>query len=131
MRRILTSLLLVCLLTGCGALARGGAIVLPDAEKISKVTVNWGGRTASSGDKTYIKLLLDVMKTAKNTGSASVQDAPAGAAWLARIDFAYKSSGTSTVFLYPKAGRLYLEQPYEGIYEADGALAALVWEVGK
>lgn len=131
MKKVVAVLFLVCLLTGCGALARGGAIVLPDAGEISRVTVTWGSRTASSGDRTYIKLLLDVMKMAKNTGSASVQDVPTGAAWLARIDFAYGASGSSTVFLYPKGGKLYLEQPYEGIYEADGALAALVWEVGE
>ena len=128
MKKVLAVLLPVLLLAGCGRLANGGALVLPDPEDVSGVTVSWENRAVSNEDRDYIVRLLDAMKTAKNTGDASVQDVPEGGAWLARLDFVHRRAGTSTVFLYPKGGKLLLEQPYQGIYEADGALADLVRE---
>lgn len=129
--RVLSVLLAVGLLVGCGGVRRD--IALPEAEEVSRVTVTWEIGAVSSGDGAYIARLLEAMGGARNTGQASIHDAPIpdANAWLARIDFAFKGGGESRVFLYPRRGRLYLEQPYQGIYEADGALAELVREVGE
>ena len=60
-----------------------------------------------------------------NTGRASVQDVPDKGDGLVRIEFCFKHGGSSVLFLYQEGGRLFLEQPYQGIYEMDGSLG--VW----
>ena len=71
MKKVLAVLLPVLLLAGCGRLANGGALVLPDPEDVSGVTVSWENRAVSNEDRDYIVRLLDAMKTAKNTGDRS------------------------------------------------------------
>lgn len=39
-----------------------------------------------------------------------------------RIGFRFREGGTGAVFLYREGEGLFLEQPYRGIYEMDGAL---------
>ncbi len=118
---------IVCFLSACGPSSESGDILLPNASDISKVTLINGDVTSSSTDPAYIEKLLRAMANAKDTGLESVQDRPSGDTAL-QIDFTI-SSGQCTIFMYFNGGKLFLEQPYEGIYTVDKSLADIVYEM--
>lgn len=113
-------------LTACGALA-SGELVLPAAEDLEKAAVTAGGLDWTAADAGAIAGLVETLKQSVvwNTGRASVQDVPDKGDGLVRIEFCFKHGGSSVLFLYQEGGRLFLEQPYQGIYEMDGSLG--VW----
>ena len=124
MTAIAWAVVMFLVLTACGFMA-AEALVLPSPEDLKEVTVTASELelTAHSGD--WIAQLLEALEQGvrEKTGRASVADTPAGkGAGLMRLDFGFKNGGTSTLFLYREDGRLFLEQPYQGIYEMDASL---------
>lgn len=109
-------------LTACGALSCG-ELVLPDPEDLERAAVTGGGMNWTATDAGAIAGLVEALEQAAgNTRRASVQDVPSGGTGLVRIDFYFKGGGASAAFLYWEDGVLLFEQPYQGIYEMDGAL---------
>ena len=121
--RLAGAIAALLLLTSCGVLS-AGKLVLPAAEDLESVTITVDqlDLTVTGGDS--IARLLDLLRRSvkENTGRPSVQDIPAERAGLARIDFGFRAGGAGTVFLYREGTRLFLEQPYQGIYEMDSEL---------
>ena len=107
--RLAGAIAALLLLTSCGVLS-AGKLVLPAAEDLESVTI------------TVDQLDLTSWSVKENTGRPSVRDVPSERAGLARIDFGFRAGGTGTVFLYREGARLFLEQPYQGIYEMDSDL---------
>ena len=105
MKRAVISLLL-CLLTGCRALA--APIVLPDPEEIVRVAVTDGEREASHEGNTYAAALIQAMERAHPTRQASIHDAPAVPGAI-QVDFVFKGGGSSRVFVYNEHGQIWLE----------------------
>lgn len=114
-------------LTACGALAEG-KIVLPEAEDLERVTITASELDLVSDDADFIGQLLEMLElnTLEKTGRASVQNVPDKGAGLVRIDFGFQKGGDSTLFLYREGEGLFLEQPYQGIYEMDSTLESLL-----
>ncbi len=110
------------------ALASGGDIVLPEAENIEAARFTDDGLDLTIGGDAFITPLLGYLSQSRETGRASVQDVPDQGKGLLRIDLYFKRlagkgrGGTSTLFLYREGDELLVEQPYQGIYRADGAL---------
>lgn len=135
MRKRMTAaiLLSLLLLTACGTLFAEN-IVLPDPEHLERVSITASELEITVSGKDTITQLLQALEQSvqKNTGQDSVQDVPSQGAGLMRIDFDFKQGGTSTLFLYRKAGRLLLEQPYQGIWSMRDSLEDLLrqqmWE---
>lgn len=117
----------ICTFTACKTSTKGD-IVLPSANDIKQVKITNGDTSTTSDDATYISKLLKKMGEAKDTGKQSVNDAPSGDT-SQRIDFNLKNDTTSTVFMYFVGGKLFLEQPYQGIYSVDRSLAKIVSEI--
>ena len=67
------------------------------------------------------------MEGARPTCRASIHDAPAVPGAI-RVEFLFKSGGSSRVFVYTERGRVWLEQPYQSVCEADEKLLALLGE---
>lgn len=111
------------LLTACGALA-AEELVLPEAGNLKDVTITASGLELTVDRESFIAELLQLLERSvkENSGRASVQDVPDAGAGLVRIDFGFRKGGASTVFLYREGEALLLEQPYQGIYELDGAM---------
>ena len=63
--------------------------------------------------KDIIYIISEVKRT---TTSESIQDSPINVENEIKIDFKYKENKTSTVFVYKKKGKYFIEQPYNGIY---------------
>ncbi len=124
MRRAAVCLLL-CLLTGCRALA--APVVLPDPADVVGVTVSAGEGRAVRRSGDYAAVLIRAMEGARPTCRASIPDAPAVPGAI-RVEFLFKSGGSSRVFVYTEQGRVWLEQPYQSVCEADEKLMALLGE---
>lgn len=111
------------LLTACGVLS-SGKVVLPEAENLQSIVITANQLNLTITDADSITQLLELLKTSarQNTGKPSIQDVPNQGAGLIQIDFRFKKGGTGTVFLYRGNMGLFMEQPYQGIYEMDEAL---------
>lgn len=117
---------LVCMLSACGKTESTGDIVLPSADKVSKVEIKKGdAEPAITDDTEVIANLLKEMATAKDTGKESVSDRPLGDTAV-EIIFEITEGEDSTVFMYFSEGDLFLEQPYQGIYSVDKSVADIV-----
>ena len=65
-----------------------------------------------------IQTVLTMLKgSGRITTDESIQDSPSDTDEQIMIYFAHSPEGTSTLFLYKKADKFYIEQPYNGIYE--------------
>lgn len=120
MKRTGALLLALLLLTGFSAGCKklraqdpAHALALPSAAQITGVTVTSGGTVITIEDAEQIQSLLEKMQSAAYDRE-SVNELPAAAQWT-QLDF-LPTSGTSTVFLFWDDGKLYLEQPYVGVY---------------
>ena len=102
-------------------LITGREIALPQAEDVASIRFTGGGVDLTVQDREAIGLFLNGLSQAKNTGRASVSDAPQGTeAVLAELDF--RHGGSSRLFLYRDVAGFMAEQPYQGIYRVDGGL---------
>lgn len=110
------------------AMASGGDIILPQAEKIESVRLTGSELDLTTSSGAFIEQLLHDLSQAKDTGRASIQDVPDQGAGVLRVDLNFRSGGTSTVFLYRNNDGLMVEQPYQGIYRASGALESWLRE---
>lgn len=79
--------------------------------------------TKADDDRTIMTVenIQTVLTTLKGSGrittNESIQDSPSETVDEIKIDFAHNPEGTSTIFVYKKADKFYIEQPYNGIYE--------------
>lgn len=117
------------LLVSCSRAPKGD-IILPAAGEIRQVVIRNGDTSASSSDGDTIGKLLDQMGQAKDTGRESVQDHPVGDAAV-KIEFVLQNNASSVVYLYFNGGKLFLEQPYQGIYSIDKSFANTIHEIGQ
>lgn len=49
-----------------------------------------------------------------------MQDYPVNAENIMKFELQFKEQGTSTLFVYMKKDKYYIEQPYNGIYRISG-----------
>ena len=119
------------LVTACGVLS-SGKVVLPDPENLARITVTADELNLTVTNDTAIAQVLELLKQSvrRDTRRPSVQDIPEKKDGQVRIDFGFKAGGASTVFLYWEEGRLFLEQPYQGIYEMDESLETGLRTIG-
>ena len=79
--------------------------------------------TKADDDRTIMTVenIQTVLTTLKGSGrittNESIQDSPSETVDEIKIDFAHNPEGTSTIFVYKKDDKFYIEQPYNGIYE--------------
>ena len=82
-------------------------LTLPDIEAIQSVVIS-----KNIGQKDEI-----LKGTGRKSKEESVQDAPVNAKNVIKVDFNHAEGGTSTVFVYARMPKYYIEQPYNGIYK--------------
>lgn len=109
---------------GCGG-RKAPPLELPEASEIASVTVEGEAEDVVYTDPEWIGKLVAAMEAAEPTARPSVQDVP-NENDLTSIHFTLEEGGVQTWFFYRKAGRYFLEQPYQGIYQADRELCNLL-----
>ncbi|EEQ56518.1 DUF5301 domain-containing protein [Enterocloster sp. OA13] len=107
-------------LTGC---RRNTAepIILPTVDDICSINIELiDGRQMSYENSESIKQIISAISIGKATNKESVQDFPSEDEYgTINIE---SNDGTTTVFYYVNSGKYFVEQPYQGIYEAVGNL---------
>lgn len=106
-----------------GVNRRSYELHLPAPEKLASISVKKEGRQTEIVDSEIIEDIIYVLSGSGNgrrTKEESISDAPQGAEELFLVDFHFAEQGTSTLFVYKKGGRYYMEQPYNGIYQISG-----------
>ena len=90
---------------------------LPVIEELSNITLKQNEKSIVINDIDEIKDIIDVLNGVKRvTKQESIQDAPVNVDDEIKVDFEFKESGISTVFVYEKNDEYYIEQAYNGIY---------------
>ena len=90
---------------------------LPQLEKLESISLEKDTTVKTISENEEIEDILNVLKgNGRTTKSESIQDSPVNTSSKIRVNFHFKESGTSTVFVYEKNDKYYIEQPYNGIY---------------
>ena len=120
---ILTILTSSLFLVGCGKQAE--PIVLPSTNEIDSINITtFDGSEISYSDKEWIEQFIVVVTQAESTAKESIQDIP-DVETYGKVDIS-NNGGTTTFFYYIENEKHYIEQPYQGIYETDVDIDALV-----
>lgn len=108
--------IVLAVVLGADGAAHTWTLRLPEAEDLTEISLNYGGETVFVADEDDMRSLLALLLgEQRSTREDSIQDAPVGADSVLQINFHF-AKGASTVFVYEKRGRFYIEQPYNGIY---------------
>lgn len=126
MRKTLFAILvcgaLVLGLTGCGS-KKEYTLTLPKEENIESVFFEKDNNKKEVKDTEEIKDIIYVLSGSgkgRTTNEQSVQDYPVNAEDIIKIEFNLKDEKQSTLFVYKKNGKMYIETPYNGIYRING-----------
>ena len=113
---------LVLGLTGCGS-KKEYTLTLPKEENIESVFFEKDNKKKEVKDTEEIKDIIYVLSGSgkgRTTNEESVQDYPVNAEDIIKIEFNLKDEKQSTLFVYKKNGKMYIETPYNGIYRING-----------
>ena len=113
---------LVLGLTGCGS-KKEYTLTLPKEENIKSVFFEKDNNKKEVKDTEEIKDIIYVLSGSgkgRTTNEESVQDYPVNAEDIIKIEFNLKDEKQSTLFVYKKNGKMYIETPYNGIYRING-----------
>lgn len=126
MRKTLFAILvcgaLVLGLTGCGS-KKEYTLTLPKEENIESVFFEKDNNKKEVKDTEEIKDIIYVLSGSgkgRTTNEESVQDYPVNAEDIIKIEFNLKDEKQSTLFVYKKNGKMYIETPCNGIYRING-----------
>lgn len=95
---------------------------LPSADSINNIILKQNDKNTDLSDEEIIKDIIYVLGGVKRTTKEeSIQDSPTNVDNEIQVNFKFKNNettkgGISTIFVYEKKGKYYIEQPYNGIY---------------
>lgn len=91
---------------------------LPELEDLKSIILEQNNKKQVISDKVKMQDLLDNINLVKRvTQIESIQDAPINVKNNISVCFVFNKSGVSTIFIYKRKNKYYIEQPYNGIYE--------------
>lgn len=91
---------------------------LPELEKLRNITLEQNEDSKIISDNEEMKEIWNTLNGGDRriTNEQSIQDAPVNVNDKIEVDFNFKETGASTIFVYEKKSMYYIEQPYNGIY---------------
>ncbi len=93
---------------------------LPQADDLDRISLAQGETGKVILDNKKINEILNIIGgTQRTTKEESIQDAPVNVDGEIKVDFHFAEGGASTLFIYEKNGKYFIEQPYNGIYQMD------------
>ncbi len=96
---------------------------LPNQEKLKNISIENQERQEEVTDVEKIKEIIYVLSGSgkgRITKEESISDFPVNANAVIGVNFNFKESGASTIFIYIKNNKYYIEQPYNGVYKISG-----------
>ena len=90
---------------------------IPSYDSVYSINLEQNGKRIEVSEQDKIKDIIYIISEVKRTTTnESIQDSPINVENEIKIDFEYEENKTSTVFVYKKNGKYFIEQPYNGIY---------------
>ena len=90
---------------------------IPSDDSVYSINLEQNGKRIEVSEQDKIKDIIYVISEVKRTTTnESIQDSPINDEKEIKIDFEYEENKNSTVFVYKKNGKYFVEQPYNGIY---------------
>ena len=90
---------------------------IPSDDSVYSINLEQNGKRIEVSEQDKIKDIIYIISEVKRiTTNESIQDSPINVENEIKIDFEYEENKTSTVFVYKKNGKYFVEQPYNGIY---------------
>ena len=115
--------LLVCVSTILGVLyfnkvyKSSYVLNIPSEGNVYNISLEQNGKRTQVNEQDKINDIINIAGEVKRTTpNESVQDSPINVENEIKIDFEYDENKSSTVFIYKKKGKYFIEQPYNGIY---------------
>ena len=119
-KMIFIIILLVCVGGALGILyfnKSSYALNIPSDDSVYNINLEQNGKKIEVSEQDKIKDIIYIISEVKRTTtSESIQDSPINIENEIKIDFEYEENKNSTVFVYKKNGKYFVEQPYNGIY---------------
>ena len=119
-KMIFIIILLVCVGGALGILyfnKSSYTLNIPSDDSVYNINLEQNGKKIEVSEQDKIKDIIYIISEVKRTTtSESIQDSPINVENEIKIDFEYEENKTSTVFVYKKNGKYFVEQPYNGIY---------------
>lgn len=90
---------------------------IPSDDSVYSINLEQNGKRIEVSEQDKIKDIIYIISEIKRiTTNESIQDSPINVENEIKIDFEYEENKTSTVFVYKKNGKYFIEQTYNGIY---------------
>ena len=119
-KMIFIIILLVCVGGALGILyfnKSSYTLNIPSDDSVYNINLEQNGKKIEVSEQDKIKDIIYIISEVKRTTTnESIQDSPINVENEIKIDFEYEENKTSTVFVYKKNGKYFIEQPYNGIY---------------
>ena len=91
---------------------------LPQLEKLESISLEQDTNKKVINDNEKMKDIINILNERERTSKEeSIQDSPVNTSNNVKIDFNFKETGASTLFVYERNNKYYIEQPYNGIYK--------------
>lgn len=91
---------------------------LPQLEKLESISLEQDTNKKVINDNEKMKDIINILNERERTSKEeSIQDSPVNTSNKVKIDFNFKEIGASTLFVYERNNKYYIEQPYNGIYK--------------
>ena len=90
---------------------------IPSDDSVYNINLEQNGKRVDVNEQDKIKDIIYIIGEVKRTTTnESIQDNPINVSNQIKIDFEYGENKISTVFVYKKKDKYFIEQPYNGIY---------------
>ena len=90
---------------------------LPQLEKLESISLEQDTNKKVINDNEKMKDIINILNERERTSKEeSIQDSPVNTSNKVKINFNFKETGASTLFVYERNNKYYIEQPYNGIY---------------
>ena len=97
--------------------AKNYELNLPELGDIESITLESTNKKIYTDETNKKDILTTLNGKGRSTKEQSIQDSPVEATNEIKIDFILKQNLTSTLYVYMKNNKYYIEQPYNGIYK--------------
>lgn len=134
MKKFILLLMLIILTLSITACQSAKDISLPDHKNIASIELEYGEQKCQVSDKNIIEeVISEVAKSAKYTNIQSVNDQPTNVDSFITIKFnlGIDESAQSIAYIYQRKGKVYIEQPYTGIWRVDDKVYARMIDMMK
>ena len=134
MKKFILLLMLIILTLSITACQSAKDISLPDPKNIVSIELEYGQQKCQVSDKNIIEeVISELAKSAKYTNIQSINDQPTNVDSFITIKFnlGIDESAQSIAYIYQRKGKVYIEQPYTGIWRIDNNIYARLIDMMK